>query len=150
MTTNLTLTVVSTQRGAVTNIASVGAPTLDPAPANNISQPVVSLVTNIPPVANPDSYSIAENSGTNTFTPLVNDVLLNPGGTLQLISVSTTNGTAVISGTNVLFVPGTNYFGTLTINYTITDNVGGTNSSYITVLVTNIPPVANPATYTVG
>ncbi len=150
MTTNLTVTVISAALGAVTNLASVGAPTLDLLPTNNISQPVVTLVTNIPPVANPDSYAIAENSGTNTFSPLLNDVVLNPGGTLQLISVSTTNGSAVISGNNVLFVSDTNYVGLLTINYTITDNVGGTNSSFIMVLVTNIPPLANPDSYTVA
>jgi uncharacterized repeat protein (TIGR01451 family) len=149
-TTNLTLTVVSTARGAVTNYASVGAPTFDPTPTNNVSQPVVTLVTNIPPVANADNYVIAENSGTNTFTPLANDVIRNPGGVLQIISVSTTNGSASISGTNVLFVPGTNYFGSLTLNYSITDNVGGTNSAVITVLVTNFPPLANPDSYTIG
>ena len=149
-TTNLTLTVISTARGALTNFATVGGSTFDPSPTNNVSPPVVTLVTNIPPVANADSYVIAENSGTNTFTPLVNDVLRNPGGVLQIISVSTTNGSAVVSGTNVLFVPGTNYFGSLTLNYSITDNVGGTNSSFIIVLVTNIPPVANPDSYTIG
>ena len=149
-TTNLTLTVVSTARGTVTNFAAVGAPTLDPSPTNNLSQPVVTLVTNIPPVANADSYVIAENSGTNTFTPLLNDTVRNPGGVLQIISVNTTNGSAAVSGTNVLFVPGTNYFGSLTIGYTITDNMGGTNSSVITVLVTNIPPTANPDNYTIG
>jgi uncharacterized repeat protein (TIGR01451 family) len=149
-TTNLTLNVVSTARGAVTNFASTGAPTLDPSPTNNLSQPVVTLVTNVPPLANPDSYVIAENSGTNIFAPLLNDLVLNPGGVLQLIAVSTTNGAAIISGTNVLFTPGTNYFGALTISYTITDNVGGTNNSVINVLVTNLPPVANPDNYTVG
>jgi uncharacterized repeat protein (TIGR01451 family) len=149
-TTNLSLTVISTARGAVTNFATVGAPTLDPSPTNNLSQPVVTLVTNIPPVANADSYVIAENSGTNTFAPLLNDTVRNPGGVLQIISVNTTNGSATVSGTNVLFVPGTNYFGSLTIGYTIIDNAGGTNSSVITVLVTNIPPTANPDNYTIG
>jgi len=149
-TSNLTLTVVSTTLGSVTNLASIGSPTLDPSLTNNISQPVVSLVTNIPPIANPDTYSVTENGGTNTFSPLINDLVRNPGGTLSLVSVSTTNGSAITSGTNVLFIPATNYFGTVTLNYTITDNVGGTNSTTITVLVTNIAPVANPDTYTVA
>jgi large repetitive protein len=148
-TTNFTLTVVSTARGAVTNFATAGSPVFDPVPTNNTSPLVVTLVTNIPPVANPDSYAIAENSGTNTFALLVNDTLRNPGGGLQIVSVSTTNGAATVSGTNVLFVPGTNYSGSLTINYTITDGVGGTNSSTIAVLVTNVPPTANPDSYAV-
>jgi uncharacterized repeat protein (TIGR01451 family) len=149
-TTNLTLTVISTARGALTNFATVGAPTFDPSATNNVSLPVVTLVTNISPVANADNYFISENSGTNPFAPLANDVVRNPGGVLQIISVNTTNGSAVISGTNVLFVPGTNYFGLLTLNYSITDNVGGTNSSVITVTVTNFPPLANPDSYTIG
>ena len=101
------------------------------------------LVTNVPPLANPDNYSVAENSGTNVLSPLGNDVVQTPGGTLSIIGVNPTNGTAVVSGTNVLFVPVTNYFGVATIGYTITDGLGGTNTSLITVNVTNVPPVAN-------
>jgi len=66
-----------------------------------------------------------------------------PGGSLSLVSVSGTNGVASISGTNVVFVPAVNFVGVATIGYTITDNVGGTNSSVITVTVTNVAPVAN-------
>ena len=95
------------------------------------------LVTNIPPVANPDFYSVAENSGANALSPLVNDVLGTSGGVLGLVSVSPTNGTAVISGTNVLFTPSLNFVGTATIGYTITDTVGGTNTALITVTVNN-------------
>ena len=99
-------------------------------------------VTNLPPVANPDSYNIAENSGTNIFSPLVNDVVRTPGGSLTIIGVNPTNGTATFTATNVLFVPATNFLGNTTIGYTIIDNVGGTNSGLITVNVTNRPPVA--------
>jgi len=95
------------------------------------------LVTNVPPVANPDFYSVAENSSSNVFSPLANDQLGTSGGALSLVSVSPTNGTAVISGTNVLFTPSPNFLGTATIGYTVTDNVGGTNSSLITITVSN-------------
>jgi len=98
-------------------------------------------VTNVPPLANPDFYSVAENS-TNTFSPLVNDVVTTPGGSLTMIGVNPTNGSATITGTNVTFVPTLNFVGVATIGYTITDNVGGTNHSLITVNVTNVPPVA--------
>src|ERR1039457_4122279 len=91
--------------------------------------------------ANPDVYNVAENS-TNSFSPLVNDVVRTPGGSLTIIGLSPTNGTATISGTNVIFVPTLNFVGMATIGYTITDNVGGTNNSVITVNVTNLPPVA--------
>ena len=36
--------------------------------------------------------------------------------------------------------------GIATIGYVITDGIGGMNSSLITVLVTNVPPLANPDT----
>ena len=148
-TTNLTLTVISTARGTVTNIATGGSPVFEPNPTNNTSAPVVTAITNIPPLANPDSYGITENT-TNTLNPLVNDLVQTPGGSLSLVSVSATNGTASISGTNVVFVPATNFIGVATIGYIITDNVGGTNSSLITITVTNIPPVANPDSYAVA
>ena len=147
--TNLTVNVISTQLGSVTNIASGGSPTLDPVPTNNVTPPVVTAVTNNPPVANPDSYAITENT-TNLFSPLVNDVVQTPGGSLSLIGVAATNGVAVIFGTNIVFTPAINFTGLATIGYTITDNVGGTNNSLITVLMTNIPPVANPDSYSVA
>jgi uncharacterized repeat protein (TIGR01451 family) len=104
-------------------------------------------VTNRPPVANPDSYSVAENT-TNSFAPLVNDVLVTTGGKLAIVSVTPTNGTAtILGGTNVQFVPATNFIGTATIGYAITDSIGGTNSTLITIAVTNRPPVANPDNY---
>src|SRR5208282_1027526 len=107
-------------------------------------------VTNRPPVANPDSYSMAENT-TNVFAPLANDVLVTTGGTLAILSVAPTNGTAtIIGGTNVQFAPTTNFTGTATIGYTITDGIGGTNSSLITIAVTNRPPVANPDNYSMA
>ena len=107
-------------------------------------------VTNRPPVANPDSYSVAENT-TNSFAPLVNDVLVTTGGTLAVLSVTPTNGTAtILGGTNVQFVPATNFIGTATIGYAVTDGIGGTNSTLITVAVTNRPPVANPDSYGVA
>ena len=146
---NLQLTVISTQRGSLTNFASGGSPTPDPTPTNNVTPPVVTLVTNFPPLANPDSYAMTENT-TNTLSPLVNDSVRTPGGSLTIISVTPTNGTASISGTNVIFIPTLNFVGIATIGYTITDNVGGTNSSIITVTVTNIPPLANPDAFSMA
>ncbi len=146
---NLALTVISTARGTVTNIASGGSPTLDPTPTNNVTPPVVTVVTNYPPLANPDNDAMTENT-TNTFSPLFNDLVNTPGGSLTIIGVSPTNGTATISGPNVTFTPTLNFIGVATIGYTITDNVGGTNSTVITVLVTNVPPVANPDVYSIA
>src|SRR5205809_319091 len=67
------------------------------------------------------------------------------GDSLTISLVTATNGTAVIvGGTNVLFTPATNFNGTGTIGYTISDGNGGTASALITVTVgpANDPPVA--------
>src|SRR5436190_4347690 len=79
-----------------------------------------------------------------TIQPLVNDS--DPDGdTLIITSVSPTNGTALISGTNVVFTPATNFNGTATIGYSISDGNGGTASALITVTVSGVndPPVAD-------
>ena len=105
---------------------------------------VMTNIVDVAPVANADSVSVTENTTNNLIIPLANDVLNTPLGTLVLVSVSPTNGTATISGTNVLFTPTNNFVGTATIGYTIVDGFGGTSTSLITVAVTNIAPVANP------
>jgi uncharacterized repeat protein (TIGR01451 family) len=128
-------------------VATVGYTIIDNVGGTNRS--VMSItVTNVPPFANPDNYSVRQNS-TNTLSPLVNDTVQTPGGSLTIISVNPTNGTASINGTNVIFTPKTNFLGTATIGYKIIDNVGGTNTGLITLLVTNAPPLANPDSYTV-
>ena len=113
-----------------------------------MSQPVVTLVTNIPPVANADSYTVAENS-TNAFAVLVNDQVRNPGGFLTLVSVSATNGVATVNGTNVVFTPALNFLGTLTLITRLLTTSAARTVLIVTMLVTNIPPVANPDNYAV-
>ena len=107
-----------------------------------VISPLTVTGTNQPPVANPDFASVIEDSAANVLTPLTNDVLQAPGGSLSVIAVSPTNGTAsIVGGTNVLFTPAAEFVGTATIGYTITDGVGGTNSSLITVTVTPLGPL---------
>jgi uncharacterized repeat protein (TIGR01451 family) len=128
-------------RGVVTNIATVGGPTLDPTPTNNVSLPVVTGITNRPPLAVNDFGSTPKNVA-GTIPALANDS--DPDGDpLTIISVSPTNGLAVISGTNVVFTPANSFIGTATVGYTIIDGFGGTNSALITINVTNRPPMAN-------
>jgi uncharacterized repeat protein (TIGR01451 family) len=136
---NLTLNVTATSRGTVTNLATVGSSTVDPIPANNTSVPVVTAVTNRPPVV------VNDNGSTSRNTPVSISVLSNDsdpdGDTLMIVGVSATNGTPSISETNVVYTP-PNILGTNTIIYTVSDGNGGTNSGLITVAVTNRPPVA--------
>jgi uncharacterized repeat protein (TIGR01451 family) len=97
-------------------------------------------VTNRPPVAVADALSMAKNTSV-TFDPRANDS--DPDGdTLTITSVSPTNGAAsIVNGTNVMFTPTTNFTGSATIGYTISDG-SSTATALITVSVTNRPPVA--------
>jgi hypothetical protein len=109
----------------------------------NISNSTVTvIVTNNPPLANPVSANVSENSLNNLLNPLAADALQTPGGSLSLVSAGpASSGAASLSGTNVLFTPANNFTGTVTIPYTITDNLGGTSSSVITVTVANLTPI---------
>src|SRR6266496_2201907 len=109
-----------------------------------ITVTVTSGGPNDPPVAVNDFTNTVEDVAV-TIQPLVNDS--DPDGDpLTITSVSPTNGTAIVSGPNVVFTPATNFFGTATIGYSISDGNGGTASALITVTVTsggpNDPPVA--------
>jgi uncharacterized repeat protein (TIGR01451 family) len=139
-TTNLTLTVTAPVRGSVTNTASVGGPTLDPNPTNNVTPPVTTTVSNLPPTLVNDTASTPKNIPV-TIPVLANDSDTN-GDTITLISVTQTNGLASVSGTNVVFAPATNFIGTVILTYTAIDGQGGTNTALITISVTNRPPTA--------
>src|SRR5688572_27445946 len=91
-----------------------------------------------------DDVATPHDALTITIPALANDS--DPDNdTLTITTVSPTNGTAVIVGTNVVFTPATNFFGIATIGYSISDGNGGTASALITVTVTsgnNDAPVA--------
>jgi uncharacterized repeat protein (TIGR01451 family) len=138
---SVTVTVTATASGSLTNKATVSSSTADPNSANNTSA-VITVVTNIPPLASPDGYTVAKNSVNNVFNPLTNDVVETSGGSLSLVSISPdSHGTATISGNQVLFTPAASFTGHSIIGYTVTDNVGGTNSSTITASVVNPPQI---------
>jgi VCBS repeat-containing protein len=101
---------------------------------------------NDPPIAVNDSTNTLEDTSV-TIKVLANDY--NPDGlVLTVTGTSTTNGTAVISGTNIVFTPSTNFNGTAVFSYTVSD---GTNSATanVTVMVTpvNDEPIAINDTY---
>src|SRR5439155_1438230 len=111
----------------------------------SVSASVTVTVTpvNDPPVAVDDSASTPEDVPV-TIAPLANDSDLD-GDPLIITDATTTNGTVVIvGGTNLLFSPTTNFNGTTTIPYTISDGNGGSASATVTVTVTpvNDAPVA--------
>jgi uncharacterized repeat protein (TIGR01451 family) len=80
---------------------------------------------------------------------LVNDS--DPNGDVLTITAATpTNGTVSIAGTNLSFLPATNFVGTATIGYTISDgSLSATAIVTVNVTPVNDPPVAVNDSYTV-
>ena len=91
---------------------------------------------NDPPVANNDVATVAEDTISNVINVTANDT--DPDGdTLTVSAATTATGTVSPSGGNVLYTPPLNFIGQATINYTITDGNGGSDSAIVTVTVTN-------------
>jgi len=94
------------------------------------------------PVAVDDFGSTSEDVGLS-IPVLANDS--DPDGDLlSLVGVSTTNGTALVVGTNVYYMPATNFHGTNVMSYSVTDGLL-TNTAMIVVAVNpvNDAPVAD-------
>src|SRR6185436_14230240 len=83
------------------------------------------------PTANPDSATVAEDSGATTINVAGNDSTgpaNESGQTLTVTAASALHGTVTFSGGNVIYTPNLNYNGPDTITYTISDN-GTTNGA---------------------
>ena len=114
---------------------------------------VTVTVGNNPPTANPDSFSVAEDSGTTPLLVLANDSTApDTGETLSILSVTQpANASVTFTSTDVRFKPAANFFGTTTFTYTVSDGNGGTATGTVTVNVTpvNDPPTATADSFTV-
>lgn len=100
------------------------------------------------PVAVNDTQTTQKNAGL-TFDPRSNDSDPN-GDPLTIISVGTpSSGTAAIvsSGTQILFTPATNFAGSASFGYSVSDGNGNTGSATVTVVVQG-PPM--PVTDTIS
>lgn len=124
-------------------VASITYTATDPSGATapgNIN--ITVLAVNDTPIANDDSIAIAEDSPV-LITPLTND--LDPDGdSLVLAIISTSSGTATLSGDTINYSPAANFNGTATITYSITDPSGASATATITVTIAavNDNPVA--------
>jgi len=95
------------------------------------------------PVANDDSVSTPEDTPV-ALDPRVNDTDVD-GDLLTITEATATNGVvSLLGGTNLVFLPATNFYGVAVISYSISDGHGGTASADVTVTVTaeNDLPVA--------
>ena len=125
-------------------VASITA--IDP-DGNQVTLPLLIVVTNPAPVANDDGVATAADTPV-TFNPLGNDS--DPDGDLLLVSHvdDPANGTVVINpdGT-VTYTPDAGFTGTDTFSYTASDGEGGTDIATIVVTV-GVPapdvPTADP------
>ena len=100
---------------------------------------------NDPPVANPDQVTTDEESPV-TIPVLANDRDAD-GDPLTVTMTSAPNGMVTINPDGTLrYVPNTNFFGTDTITYTVSDGRGGLTTTTVTVVVRPVDdaPVARP------
>ncbi|NQD38888.1 tandem-95 repeat protein [Permianibacter sp. IMCC34836] len=101
------------------------------------------------PVASNDSASVNED-GSITVNVLANDSDID-GGALSVTHAVAGNGIVVINAdSSITYLPNSNYNGSDTITYVISDGNGGTSTATVTVNVTpvNDAPVATPVTLT--
>jgi large repetitive protein len=110
------------------------------------------VITNLPPVANPDSLTV-EIGATATIDVIANDRDPDgPNAELELVSsTAPVLGTATRSGRVITFVAG-NQTGNATINYQVADAEGAVSLGRLEVRITeraNRPPIAVPDAATI-
>ena len=99
--------------------------------------------SNDAPIANNDNATTNENSSIASLNVLSNDT--DPDGdNLQVIAANAANGSVVINGDNTLrYTPNNDFFGADTINYTISDGNGETDSATVSVIVNEVNVAPN-------
>lgn len=102
----------------------------------SVSVTAASTPTNTPPVANDDSYSVAQDSFPTNFNVLNNDRDAD-GHNLTITNISNiSNGASVeINGSQISYEPALGFSGTETFTYSISDGAGGTDNAKVSVVV---------------
>lgn len=104
----------------------------------------VEAAPNVAPTANDDSMTILENEP-GTITVLENDSDAN-GDPITIIAVTQgTNGSVTHDNTSCTYTPATDFFGSDSFTYTISDGQGETDSATVTMTITEAsnPPAEN-------
>ena len=161
-------TVDAVYEGSETVIADITSVTGgNGATESGSQQAIVTIVdVNTPPVATGNSTttnedqavvlsSVQSNDTDADGTVVVGTIDLDPTQPGQQTTFTNAQGTWVVNTTtgNVTFTPASNFNGTATIQYTITDNAGATsNSANLTVTVNpvNDGPVVDNETHTIN
>ena len=126
-------------------------------PESNLSTANVTVTVvemNDDPTANDDTFSVPEDSVSNTLNVLANDSSQpDDNETLRIESVSNAvNGTVTTDGSVLTYTPTANFIGTETLEYVLSDGRGGSQTASVTITVdeVNDPPSANPDSFTVN
>ncbi len=111
----------------------------------NTTAPYTIVVADAVPVAVNDSASTMSNQ------PVTINVIANDTGIITAVAVASapSHGTATASGTNVVYTPASNYFGSDTFTYTASGPGGTSAPATVTVTVNALPvPVGQPQNVT--
>jgi hypothetical protein len=88
------------------------------------------------PVAANDTVTVAEDSGANAVNVLANDTDAEGDALTVTAKTDGTNGTvAITGGTGVTYTPDTNFNGSDSFTYTVSDGRGGTQTATVSVTV---------------
>jgi Bacterial Ig domain/HD domain len=123
----------------------------DTGPADTFTITVTPV--NDPPVANPESATVAEDDPTGvTFNVLANDTDIDSGDTLSVLSY---DASTIVNGTltdnsngSFTYTPDPGFDGTESFTYVAADGNGGTASATVTITITpvqHVPAAGNDA-----
>lgn len=104
----------------------------------NANDVTVTLLNRIPS-ANDDSFTVDEDTTSNTLAARSNDSDADSGQSIIITSVATPSngGTVTTDGANLIYTPAADFFGTETVQYTLTDSAGGSDTATATFTVNN-------------
>ncbi len=109
---------------------------------------------NDPPTANDDTVNVAEDSAANNLSVMANDSNApdTTPETLTIVGVTpAANGAVGFTASSVAYTPTTNFFGTDSFTYVLSDGaLTDTATVTVTVSAANDPPTANDDTATVA
>jgi len=111
---------------------------------------LIVMIQNRQPIANDDMATVNKGSSDNEINVLANDD--DPDGdTVEITGVSDPpHGTATYTLDYVYYTPDSNYYGTDSFTYSISDGHDGEDVAFVTITITNMntPPVAYDDYYT--
>ena len=119
-------------------------------PNGNIATATVTVIVNAPEIENTAPTAVDDFATTTVGQAVTLDSVFNdsdPEGDILVISSvdDPANGTAVISGDQIIYTPDAGFVGTDSFTYTISDGNGGTATATEKVTVTDVPGPVNNA-----